>query len=225
MLKSPSALADKGKAIVETLDSDRRTAEWAIGMGGSVLIVAGGQEFEAKVERNLPSTVFHVVQIDVSGRIGVNDQSLQNIKDLVQLRSLNVNNTQITDEGVVYLTGLANHQGLGLNDAAVTDSRIQYLTGLNERGGVSLRDKTVIDAAAKPLRTLPYLREVDVRGTRVTAAGVAKLFHAMGGANPAVDADPVVSRTYFETFAQEDLRKGCSRLAGDWIVAESNHAS
>ena len=58
--------------------------------------------------------------------------ALEHLRELTNLRDLDLTSTKITDTGLANLTGLTNLKTLGLLDTKVTDAGLVHLKGLNK---------------------------------------------------------------------------------------------
>jgi hypothetical protein len=85
-----------------TPDSDLRAARWVLGSGGQVGIVVDGEQIDVLKATELPRAEFKVVSIVLRG-LPVNDLDLSRLKDLRNLKSLNLERTKVTDAGVAEL--------------------------------------------------------------------------------------------------------------------------
>jgi eukaryotic-like serine/threonine-protein kinase len=136
------------------MSPDRRAAEWAIELGGSVGIkdVAGNIDSFAK----LPAGTFKVTRLAMVNQQSVlTDDDLPVLRGLAELASLNLNNTQISDRGIESLIGLA---------------KLKNLTLINTQIG---------DSGLEPLKSLTSLATLNLRRTKVTASGIAGLQAAL----------------------------------------------
>ena len=75
------------------------------------------------------------------------------------LRVLNLEQTKITDKGLVHLQPLANLEVLYLNMTAVTDAGLTHLKTISSFAHLELRDTLVTDTNVKKLeRSLPQCK-------------------------------------------------------------------
>ena len=66
---------------------------------------------------------------------------------------MGLDETRITDAGLVYLKGLTNLEvGLGLNHTAITDVGLEHLKDLKKLKQLSLRGTNVTDAGVRKLK-------------------------------------------------------------------------
>ncbi|MGB7326022.1 MAG: hypothetical protein WBD31_14205 [Rubripirellula sp.] len=87
---------------------------------------------------------------------------------------LQMANSDVTDQTLDYIEGMANLRELDLNDSQVSDdglAKLSLLTGLEV---IRLRATTVTDVGLEQhLSRLPSLKRLDLRGTSVSDAAVA----------------------------------------------------
>jgi hypothetical protein len=83
------------------------------------------------------------------------DADVEHLKDLTELRSLQLSSTQVTDAGLEHLKGLANLTDLRLHHTQVTDAGLEHLRGLTK------------------------LKALYIPFTRVTSKGVERLQRAL----------------------------------------------
>jgi hypothetical protein len=112
----------------------------------------------------------------------VNDAGLASLKGLKQLRRLDLDGTAFRGAGLVYLKELTNLAELRLGCATLTDlfaRQFSKLQGLKRLERLSLAGSRIGDDTLKQLHALTWLRELDLSGTRVSAASVAALRKAL----------------------------------------------
>ena len=90
----------------------------------------------------------------------VGDDGLEQIAEFKTLKALYLGRTRVTDAGLKRWPGGANGSEVGGGPALQT---------------LGLSDTAVSDASFDVLATFPHLKSVNLRHTRVTAAGVARL--------------------------------------------------
>jgi serine/threonine protein kinase/Leucine-rich repeat (LRR) protein len=131
----------------------RAAAEWAFSIDGKVTVATGGvHRFVANVGDLPKGDAFTIQKLDFGANQKLTDAGLANLTDL---NVLFLNNTPVTDAGLVHL---------------------KELTGLTE---LSLNNTAVGDEGLKHLHALTNLRVVYITKTNVTAAGVAALAKAL----------------------------------------------
>ena len=110
---------------------------------------------------------------------GITDAGLVHLQGLKQLQSLGLDNTKVTDAGLMHLQGLSQLQTLSLVNTEVTDAGLVHLQGLSKLQWLWLYDTQVTDAGLVHLQELNDLYYLGLSGTRVTDQGVKKLQQAL----------------------------------------------
>jgi hypothetical protein len=104
----------------------------------------------------------------------------------VRLKCLNLGACpQVTDAGLVFLSGLRELETLNLGATAVTNAGLKYLGSLTSLRMLALYRTRITDAGLVHLKDLPHLRTLNVSHTQVTEAGV----EALRQANPALQVE------------------------------------
>ncbi|MEK6237032.1 MAG: hypothetical protein N2C14_20175, partial [Planctomycetales bacterium] len=88
--------------------------------------------------RTAPLSVPTLLPAELLAATGFWDADLIHLRELNNLRSLNLSNTWVTDAGLIHLRGLKQLQGLNLNSADVSDVGLVHLHGLQQLQGLSL---------------------------------------------------------------------------------------
>ncbi|MGA2496751.1 MAG: hypothetical protein ABSH20_03360, partial [Tepidisphaeraceae bacterium] len=124
----------------------------------------------------------------------ITDAGLANIKALPQVRQLWLNSTPITDAGLAHVAGLTRIEELHLASTGVTGGGLGVLRASPvqtlDLSGVQVGDEAVVSLAA-----MPALRSVNLRGTRLTSAGLRRLCDLVNqsGRRLRIDADVPVA--------------------------------
>ena len=101
---------------------------------------------------------------------------LVHLSELRNLKYLTFWKTQVDDEGLKHLALLENISRLGLDETRITDAGLVYLKGLtNLEVGLGLNHTAITDVGLEHLKDLKKLKQLSLRGTNVTDAGVRKL--------------------------------------------------
>ncbi len=103
-------------------DPDCKAAEWVLSVGGTIKIRQAGEERPIQATRDLPTTPFEVVSVDVSNNSKVDDAGLEHLKGLTNLTQFDLTRTKVSDAGLVHLGGLTQLAWLCLKDTRVTDA-------------------------------------------------------------------------------------------------------
>jgi hypothetical protein len=105
----------------------------------------------------------------------VTDKSLENLKDLGRLRSVDLTDTAITDKGLGHLKDCKNLEALILQNTKITDEGTAALKGLKFLEELSLAGTKVTDKCIGNLKDLPLLNTMDVKDSGITDEGMKKL--------------------------------------------------
>ena len=115
--------------------------------------------------------------LTVIGCTNVTDAGFAHLKELPQLKGLNVAPSNITDAGLANLTGLKNMWFLGLNGTMVSDAGLKHLVENSKITVLYLNGTRVTDAGLLFLETMKDMHWLDLGATGVTDAGLARLGH------------------------------------------------
>jgi Leucine-rich repeat (LRR) protein len=108
-----------------------------------------------------------------------NDASMLYLKDLSEIRRLNLSGSEITDKGLEQLKDLPQLQNLCLVGTTVTDPGLEHLRGLTQLQVLALDGTKVTDNVLEHLKELTQLKELGLYDTKVTDEGVKKLQQAL----------------------------------------------
>lgn len=107
---------------------------------------------------------------------------------LVEVDTLDLSDTDITDAGLEYIRDLPDVRFLFLRRTTVTDVGVRCILRLEKIEWLDLSETDVTDAGVRWLSTLPALTVLYLEGTRVTTEAVWDL---IGSLWPAQDLDVV----------------------------------
>ena len=147
------------------------------------------------------------VEFHLKGR-DLQDEGLEPIQDLKDVRLLNLRDTKITSSGIKHIEGMKNLRRLHLERTQVDDACIDYLSGLQELEYLNLYSTKITDKGLAKLKELKNLKQLFVWQTGVTNAGVQKLENQLpklkiiGG----VDLDKIVAVKKPPPRPTEDLK-------------------
>ena len=115
------------------------------------------------------------------GNTRVSGAGMANLKDMAEMDSLFLKGTDISDTG---LTNLENMRKLSVLSLAqcpkLTDAGLKNLAELSNLSNLDLSGcPQITDAGLDCLKTLKQLRRLGLRGTKATAAGIARLKAAL----------------------------------------------
>ena len=105
----------------------------------------------------------------------VTDAGLDRLERATELQSLDLTFTKVTDAGLVHLKGLTKLQSLNLHGIGVTDAGLIHLEGLTHLRLLSLYGTKVTDAGLEHLKGFTQLQSLDLGATAVTGAGMEHL--------------------------------------------------
>ena len=128
------------------------------------------------------------------------DQSMNHVKPLTNIRELSLRNTKVTDAGLEQLEGLTPLQKLDLNGTQITDAGLGHLSGLTGLQELSLANTLVTDAGLEHLQGLKNLERLSLANTALSGAGLKNL----QGAENLEWLD--LTNTHINDNSMEDLR-------------------
>lgn len=105
----------------------------------------------------------------------ITDAGLVHLKGLTSLERLLLGKTNITDAGLVHLKDLAALKHLCMHDTAISDAGLAQLQGLTSLETLCLGNTNITDAGLVHLQGLTSLKNLHVNGTKVTEAAVNAL--------------------------------------------------
>jgi serine/threonine protein kinase len=112
--------------------------------------------------------------LDLSA-LPISNNSLANVAKLRDLQSLNVDGTDVTDEGFKQLE-LQKLGGLDLSDTRVTNQGLDYISSLMKRiDWLSLRGTDITDGGMSRLSSLRHLVTLNLSNTKLTDVGLAQI--------------------------------------------------
>jgi hypothetical protein len=103
----------------------------------------------------------------------------KHLKSLKELRELNFQDTNITDDDLEYIRGLTNLESVSLAGTRVTDAGLKHLKGLKSLQGLGLSSTKITDAGLEHLKELTSLTELGLTETKVTDEGIKKFQRAL----------------------------------------------
>jgi len=126
----------------------------------------------------------HVVAIWVEGREEFSDSDLERISDLPHLRTLWLNSTGVTDEGLVQIGKCRQLEELAIltlyqtnEPSKITDAGLSELASLTNLKCLCLTESDITDDGLVFLREIKGLRELDLAGTNISGEGLKHLRH------------------------------------------------
>jgi hypothetical protein len=150
-----------------------------------------------QLRSSLPRQVPDIVVWVKLARTNVDDAGLERLRVFTQLRTLNLDGTKVSDEGLAHLKGLplqALHlngtkvsdegladldglplQVLNLNDTQITDAGLAHLSDSRDLSSLYLANTLITDEGLAHLKNLTRLSILDLRGTKILDPGLAHL--------------------------------------------------
>jgi hypothetical protein len=105
----------------------------------------------------------------------VSSRGLATLADMTDMRWLFLENTAVDDAGLEHLQKMSALKNLYLSETRVTDAGIRSLTGLKHLAALKLDQLSLTDDAVDLLLKIRSLETLQINGTRITAAGLARL--------------------------------------------------
>ena len=149
-----------------------------------------------KLLGGLTSLKRFILTLPVQVEIPIEDRAIANIASLTHLqelrlartrikggtlaaftgmRSLDLTNTRLDDEGMRSLQGMTHLQKLYVHDALITDEGLQYIRNLHELTELDLYNTRITDAGLGYLKGLTNLRKLNLLGASITDTGLDQL--------------------------------------------------
>jgi hypothetical protein len=169
----PFRVAKNQRRIVHVYEPNRRAAEWAIGLGGRVEVIAERKEIVIASQAKLPESTFTINTIHLDDK-SVADEDLANLKNLAGLRTLSLARTGITGMGLVHLRGLSQLAVLNVDGTKVTDESLKELSSLPNLTTFQASATTIGDEGAAQLCG-SKLTILGLGRTRLTDRGLESL--------------------------------------------------
>ena len=234
-----------GMAAVPSTDVDRAAATWVIAQGGDVM-VSGKQGWVATVN-DLPDGDLEVRLIRLKQRLSGEEADLVPLRELKHLEFVGIDNTHPTAAGITALARLPKLERVSCGGQPLSDEQMTALARLNNTtklylagaqlksaqcaflaksmpqvGTLNLMNNPLLDdAALAPLGELRNLKTLQLQGTKVTAAGIAKLQQALpncsiewDGAATSATAPMTTPDGRIDLLALFDVKRDV--LAGEW---------
>ncbi len=227
------------------ISPDRRAAEWVIVQGGEVTL-SGRQPWIATVN-DLPEGDLEVRLIKFKRRLSGEDADLVPLRELKHLEFVGIDYTHPTPAGITALARLPKLERVSCGAQPLSDEQVTALGRLNNvtslfLAGAQLKpaqcailaksmpqirslnlmnNPLLDDAALAPLGEMRNLKVVQLQGTKVTAAGIAKLRQALPNCEiqwdgAATSANPPIAAPggAVDLLALVDVKRDA--LAGEW---------
>lgn len=148
------------------VDPDRQVAQWAIAMGGTVVVDDGQKRENIGTIANLPKQNIRLRTVYLSQAANVTDESMKELK-AVRLDHLDLSNLPITDVGLAHIADQTQLGSLGLKGTKITDKGLEHLKGMRNLNNLDLARTQVSGMGVEQLEGAP-LTLVDLEGCPVT---------------------------------------------------------
>ncbi len=153
-------------------DPDRKAAEYVLSIGGTLGV--NGENKEIKAAADLPKEAFQLTDVQLLGNKQVNDVGMSNFNGCKNLKTINLDSTQVTDVGLAHLKNNPKLILLALRTIA-TDAGMINFKDCKSLTQLWLSDSKVTDAGLAFFSDCKDLTVLDVSGTQVGDAGLANL--------------------------------------------------
>jgi hypothetical protein len=107
------------------------------------------------------------------------DEDVRILRAIHSLKSLELNDTPLTDAGLAQVGQLRSLESLSIAGTLVTDDGLFYLSELSDLRVLYLDNTEISDAGLRQLRRLVKLQVVTMNGTRATDLGRRSLMEAL----------------------------------------------
>lgn len=107
----------------------------------------------------------------------ITDEGLKDLSHMSGLKSLHLSNTKITGAGLSGLVDLTGLRSLDLGSTQITDSALSSLVNFPELQSLNLTKTKISDAALSHVKSLRRLEELNLYYTRVSDAGLDSIQH------------------------------------------------
>jgi len=126
--------------------------------------------FRGEGLENLPS-----LEVLDASRTDIDDHGLQNLANSHHLKSLTLDDTKVTSEGLRHLKQLRNLEELWLYGTRIDDHGVAHLAKLHKLHTLQISGTAITDASIPVLRQLTQLEFLGLHGTSITKHGIKEL--------------------------------------------------
>ena len=123
---------------------------------------------------DLKPVLRHLRSLDLS-QTHITDQGLAQLSGPTDLIELDLSETAVTGQGFQHLENLTHLTWLRMSGTPVTDDDLVHLQGLTGLIGLALANTSVTDAGLIHLEAIPYVEPQNTTGTAITPEGIRKL--------------------------------------------------
>ena len=126
--------------------------------------LAGTRVTDAGMEHLAKIRTLALVNVE---RTQVGDEGLAKLVTLPQLGDLWIADTKVTDTGLAKLNSAQNIWRLSIGGASVADESLKHLTGLKKMSGLRVQSERVTEKGLQTLLAAPKLRQVTLLDSKV----------------------------------------------------------
>jgi len=113
--------------------------------------------------------------LEVVSAIDVSDEDLIYLKNLPNLKALNVHQEPITDEGLKSLLDCKNLTWLDVGSSQISEEGLNYIVQMKQLRTLDIGCLQITDGGVAKLKALKDLRELDLGYTLITDEGLKRL--------------------------------------------------
>jgi serine/threonine protein kinase len=174
---SGNAPADRpeqpANVAVATTNVDRRAAEYALSIGGTIGFIEDGKERKITDVADLPRGPFELTLLSLNWIPKASDDGLANCKGCKNLTILDLDGTQMTDAGLINFKDCKNLTHLGLHGTKVSDAGLALFKVSRELTHLDVGGTSVSDVGLSHFKDCRNLTYLDPSCTQLTDAGLA----------------------------------------------------
>lgn len=169
--------------------------------------LAGTRVTDAGMEHLAKIKTLALVNVE---RTQVGDEGLAKLATLPRLGDLWIADTKVTDTGLAKLSSAQNIWRLSIGGASVGDDSLKHLTGLKKMSGLRVQGERVTEAGLQTLLAAPKLRQVTFFDSQVAKSKIDELKRTHPNLRVLLQRSPgrVPTRTSPRTVAGNPSSKG-----------------
>jgi len=170
-----SSEPEKPALTPEEVERNRRAADWVLGIGGTVHVMAGGRIREVKASNDWPNEPSWIIYVSLNDVGRVDDVGLRNLSGLTRVEILAIAGNPVTNSGLEHLRGLVKLEFLTLSGTRVTDAGLVNLERMTEIGTLYLNKTQITDTGLVHLKGMSKLQKLVLGETGVSGPGLEHL--------------------------------------------------
>ncbi|MFO0821938.1 MAG: protein kinase [Gemmataceae bacterium] len=174
-LPSCDIVAGDGNSPGVMLDTDRKTAEYVLSIGGRVTVNVKGKPLGAKVLADLPGEPFTLQGINLGGNKKLDDAGMAIFKDCTNLEEIEIHDAKITNNGFANIKGCTRLRILNLTGTKVTDDAMTQVGAYENLTYLLITGTLVTDAGLAHLKDCKKLTMLHAHNTQITDVGLTQL--------------------------------------------------